>query len=207
MIENKWQFQFEISELPATELKSAIDNNAERDETLAARGDMDDFIQLYQHHLKPVHNYLYARLGNRQDAEDVTAIVFERAWTSLKNYKPNGSFRGWLFTIVHRALADYYRQHKSARNQLVQVEALAETLFDPSAGPEEMALLSERLRQVREAITSLNQEQREVVYLRFVADLHYKEVAQVTGKRESAVKMIAYRALEEIRRRCSDVQK
>ncbi len=82
------------------------------DATLAVRGDAESFMQLYCTHLRAVHNYLFARTGNRQDAEDLTALVFERAWISLKNYKPVGSFKAWLFTIVQRALADHYRRSK-----------------------------------------------------------------------------------------------
>src|SRR5438034_5726109 len=89
------------------------------DEALAARGDADSFIQLYRKHLRPVYGYLYARLGSREEAEDMTALVFERALASIGSYRPTGSFAGWLFTIAHRALADYYRQR---RPQHVQVE-------------------------------------------------------------------------------------
>src|SRR5690348_7351843 len=81
---------------------------AHSDEALAARGDAASFTTLYRRHLRPVYSYLYARLGNMQEAEDVTSLTFERAWSSLKSYRQRstGSFRGWLFTIAHRALAD-----------------------------------------------------------------------------------------------------
>ncbi|MFL5734202.1 MAG: RNA polymerase sigma factor [Chloroflexia bacterium] len=172
------------------------------DEALAARGDVDSFVLLYRRHLGSVYAYLYARLGNRQEAEDVTTLVFERAWTGLKIYRPEGSFRAWLFTIAQRRLSDHYRQRKPPETR---VEDLAETLVDPAAGPEEMALESEQLRQVLEIIAGLSREQQEVIALRFMGELRYGEIARVTGKREAAVKMIAYRALEEIRRRYESV--
>src|SRR5437762_4442240 len=94
--------------LPA---ETAAEMSGESDEALAVRGDAESFIRLYHRHLPAVYRYLLARLGQQQDAEDVTALVFERAWTGLKRYRPCGSFRGWLFTIAGRALADHYRQH------------------------------------------------------------------------------------------------
>lgn len=175
----------------------------ESDEALAARGDADSFIRLYRTYLTPVYRYLYTRLGSRQEAEDAASLVFERAWSSLKVYRPVGSFRGWLFTIARRVLADHYR---GGNPQSVQVDTLAGSLLDPAASPEEQALLSEQMRDVLGAIAKLGEEAREVITLRFMAGLRYSEIAAVMNKREPAVKMTAYRALEEIRRRCKDVE-
>src|SRR5207253_11232152 len=75
----------------------------------------------------------------------------------------------------------------------------------PGGRPGEAVLASEELRQVLDIIAGLSREQQEVIALRFMAELRYGEIAQVTGKREAAVKMIAYRALEEIRRRYESV--
>jgi RNA polymerase sigma-70 factor (ECF subfamily) len=172
------------------------------DEVLAARADADSFVLLYRRYLRPIYSYLYARLGNREEAEDATALVFERALSSLRSYRPTGSFAGWLFTIAHRTLADHYRQHKSHQ---VRVDTGDEALFDPALGPEDKAIVSEQLRQVLHIISQLSREQQEVIGLRFMAELRYGEIAQVLGKREAAVKMIAYRALEEIRQRYTDV--
>lgn len=174
----------------------------ESDEMRAARGGVEDFISLYRTYLGPVYRYVYARVGgNRQEAEDVTALAFEHAWSSLAAYKPIGSFRSWLFTIAGRAVADYYRSGKSAG---VQVEALADTLLDPAIGPEESAVLTEQVRGVLRVIAELGEDQRTVITLRYVAGLRYSEIAVVTKKSEAAVKMAAYRALDEIRRRYRD---
>jgi RNA polymerase sigma-70 factor (ECF subfamily) len=176
----------------------------ESDEALAARGDTDSFVMLYRRHLNAVYSYVYARLINRQEAEDVTSLAFERAWQSLPNYRPTGSFKGWLFTIAHRTLADHQRQR---RPHPVPLGILADVLHDPAIGPEEAAVIAEQMRIVLQIISGLSREQQEVVTLRFMAELPYGEIAQVVGKREAAVKMIAYRAIEEVRRRYDDVQK
>lgn len=185
----------------ATQLQGTL-ADVGSDESLAALGDVDGFIQLYRKHLNPVYSYLYARLGSREEAEDVTAITFERALSSIKGYKPTGSFAGWLFTIAHRSLADHYRQRKVKQ---VSVDAYTDMLFDPAQGPEDQAVMSDHLHQVLRVISEMSRDQQEIIGLRFIADLKYSEIAQITGKREAAVKMTAYRALEEIRRRCEDV--
>ena len=172
------------------------------DAVRAARGDVDAFIRLYRAYLPAVYRYAYARLGNAQDAEDVTALVFERAWTSIPRYRPTGSFRGWLFTIAHRAVADQYRQAQPA----FSVEMLAESLRDPAAGPEEQGLVAAELQQLLAIVAALRPVQQQVLALRFLADLPYDAIARLVGKREATVKMIAYRALTELRRQLDDTR-
>jgi RNA polymerase sigma-70 factor, ECF subfamily len=173
----------------------------EQAEQLAVRADADSFVHLYRLYLNPVYSYLYARLGNRQEAEDITSVAFERAWSSISRYAPTGSFKAWLFTIVNRSLADYYRSRKPAP---VEVDTLADVLTDGSLGPEETVIASEQVRHVMSVMSALSAEQQEIIALRFLGELRYKEIAEILGKREAAVKMAAYRGLDEMRRLLTD---
>lgn len=77
-----------------------------------ARHDPDAFAALYRRYLTPVYRYLLIRLGNPQEAEDITSRVFTEALEGLINqrYRENGKFAAWLFTIARRRLIDLYRQ-------------------------------------------------------------------------------------------------
>jgi RNA polymerase sigma-70 factor (ECF subfamily) len=193
----------ETVELEGMASPAADDAAEQSDDMVAARGGVEGFITLYRRYLTPVYRYLYARVGgNRQEAEDVASLVFERVWASIGSYRPVGSYRGWLFTITRRTLADHYRSGGEPRS--VQIDGLGGSVHDPAAGPEESALLADQVRGVLRALASLGDEQREVITLRFMAGLRYGEIAALMGKREAAVKMVAYRALEEMRRRYRD---
>ncbi|MEA2573990.1 MAG: hypothetical protein QOH93_1288 [Chloroflexia bacterium] len=174
----------------------------EQAQQLAVRADSESFVHLYRLYLNPVYSYLYARLGNRQEAEDVTSVAFERAWASMVNYAPTGSFKAWLFTIVNRSLADYYRSRKPAP---VEVDSLADTLPDGSMGPEDTVIASEQVRYVMSVMSSLSPDQQEIIALRFLGELRYREIAEILGKREAAVKMAAYRGLNEMRKLLTDL--
>ncbi len=81
-----------IGEIASTSVGGAVtwagdEPGALSDEALAARGDAASFTLLYRRHLRHVYSYLYARLGNTQEAEDVTSLAFERAWAGLKGYR------------------------------------------------------------------------------------------------------------------------
>ncbi|MDO9129198.1 MAG: sigma-70 family RNA polymerase sigma factor [Anaerolineales bacterium] len=79
-----------------------------------ARRDPSAFAALYHRYLTPVYRYLYRRLGNAHDAEDLTAQVFIEALEGLVAYRERGKFVAWLFTIARHRLTDFYRQRVPA---------------------------------------------------------------------------------------------
>jgi RNA polymerase sigma-70 factor (ECF subfamily) len=166
------------------------------DEVLARRGDADSFAVLYQRHLPAVYGYVSGRLASREEAEDLTSDVFRQVWTSRRGYRGDGSFRAWIFSIVRRTLADRYRRQDRATG-LQTGEAT--DIPDGQASPEDHVIQDERARDVRRLLDGLSPQQQEILRLRFAAELSYAEIATVIGKREEAVKKIAYRALETLR--------
>ena len=163
----------------------------------AARQNRSAFVALYQRYLPRVYRYVYRRVGNQQDAEDLTASVFTEALESLEDYREQGSFAGWLFTIAHHRVADHHRQQR----ERVSLEEVTPALSDSGPGPEAQALWRDRLERVAQALGELTPDRQEALALRFFGQLSNKEVAQVMGKSEAAVKMLIYRAIHQLRRR------
>jgi len=166
----------------------------------AARQNRAAFVALYRRYLPRVYHYVYRRVGNQQDAEDLTASVFIEALESLEDYREQGSFAGWLFTIAHHRVADYHRQQR----ERISLEAVVPALSNSGPGPEALALQRDRLERVAQALDELTPDRQEALTLRFFGELSNKEVAQVMGKSEAAVKMLVYRALRQLRRRCRE---
>ena len=168
----------------------------------AARQNRSAFVALYRRYLPRVYRYVYRRVGNQQDAEDLTASVFIEALESLEDYREQGSFAGWLFTIAHHRVADHHRRQREG----VSLEEVATALSDPGSGPEAQVLQQDRLERVAQALDELTADRQEALALRFFGELSNKEVAQVMGKSEAAVKMLVYRALRQLRRRCGEYE-
>jgi RNA polymerase sigma-70 factor (ECF subfamily) len=167
------------------------------DAHLAQCGHADDFATLYERHLPAVYRYVASRVGTREEAEDLTSDAFRQAWTNRHKYRGRGSFRAWLFTIVRRGLADHYRTRRPAAARLEA--GLADDVIDERPSPEDHVVQDEREVFARQLLARLSPEQQEVLSLRFAAELSYAEIAVVIGKREEAIKKIAYRALESLR--------
>lgn len=119
-------------------------------------------------------------LGNRDDAMDVTQDAMLRFFTTLGSFDAERQVRPWLFTIVRNQVRDLWRRRQRRPSDgLVDGEALASQLVDPSANPE-ADLRRQRLRErVWRAMAQLPAAKREIVVLRDFHDLSYSDIAEV----------------------------
>jgi RNA polymerase sigma-70 factor (ECF subfamily) len=167
----------------------------ELDDTLVTRAQRDPqaFAPLYDRYFDPVYRYCYHRLGDRTEAEDLTSLVFTRAFAALPDYR-EGSFRSWLFANAHNAVANHHRARRPARPLDEALEVV-----DPRAGgsPEAVAVAVEERRALHTAIAQLTTDQRRIIELR-LAGLTGPEIAEVLGRSHAAVKMLQVRAVDRL---------
>lgn len=148
-----------------------------------------DAAGVYLRYAPAVRGYLRAQ--GVPDADDVLSEVFLQVARSLPRFSGDDDhLRAWVFTIARNRVIDAHRR-RSVRPQLVDspVPDLAAPKADDPVDPSLVA-----------ALAQLTQEQREVVVLRFVADLPLEEVATLTGRTEGAVKSMQHRALAQLAR-------
>ena len=159
----------------------------------AARCDPAAFAALYRRYVTPVYRYLYSRVGNAADAEDLTAQTFVAALEGLHGYRERGNFAAWLFTLAHNKAADHHRQQHP---QL----PLDEALDSPGHGENPMTSMmrKEALQRLSALIAGLQEDKQELLRLRFAGGLTYPEIARVMGRSEAAVKMAVHRLLRRL---------
>jgi RNA polymerase sigma-70 factor (ECF subfamily) len=162
----------------------------------AINRDREAFGALYDRHVVRVYRHIYYLVGNVAEAEDLTAQAFLQAWEAIERYQIRGApFVSWLLRIAHNLAVSYLRSRKESAQ-------LPETLEDHKShrNPEEALDRQLEGERVREAILQLRDEQRQVIILRFVEDLDYREVAEIVGKSVAAVRVIQHRALNSLRK-------
>jgi len=163
----------------------------------AKNGNQHAFTQLYDQHFDKVFRYIYVRLKNQAESEDLTQEVFIKAINAIGSYKYEGApFASWLFRIAHNQLIDFVRM----RNKQ-QTAPLDEALS--YAGNDDPVTETEYRFEVAElpgAIEQLSPAQREVVSLRFIADLPIAEVARILGKSEGTIKALQFNATASLRK-------
>jgi RNA polymerase sigma-70 factor (ECF subfamily) len=164
---------------------------------LAARHDPDAFRMLYERHRTAVYRYLRARTASDEDAADLTATTFERAFAAIGGYRPDdpGRFRAWLFRIARNAAVDAARRRRPAAD----LAAVGELTAPRDAEPERSVLDGERIREVRGLVAALPEPGREAIVLRFAAGLTAREIGDVLGKSEAATQKILTRALARLK--------
>jgi RNA polymerase sigma-70 factor, ECF subfamily len=154
----------------------------------AAQRDPDRFGELYEQNFARVYAFVARRVRNRQEAQDLTSQVFERALANLHRFEWRGTpFAAWLYRMASNAIADHY--HAKAR-ELPRREP--EITNDEIEQAEQRATLSRCLER-------LPNVQRRVVVLRFFEEKSIRDIAREIGKSEGAVKQLQWRALQKLR--------
>ena len=163
------------------------------DEDLAARivEDSSAFSILYNRYFPAVYRYVYYRVGNTMDAEDLTSRVFMKALDSLVNqqYARKEKFSGWLFTIARHRVIDFYRTDKNN----LQV-GMTDLFPDSALSMDQM----EDMKHIANLITQLDKDAQELLRLRFSAGVDFGTISRVVGRSESSVKVKLYRAIKRL---------
>lgn len=162
----------------------------------AARGDEVAAEQLFDHYHPRVYRYAFARLGDEQDAQDVAAETFARVLTELSKFRWRGAgFEAWLFRIARNLVIDQMR--RSGREVLTDGSEVDRPAT--ATGPEGRVLERELGAELGHMIDRLVPEQREVLLLRFGAELDGETIAKVMKKKPNAIRQLQFRALENLR--------
>ena len=157
------------------------------------------FSVLYDRYFQSVYRYLYYRVGNAPEAEDLTSQTFLSALEALPRYQHRGNFAAWLFRIARGKIIDYVRRQ---RKQLPLKETyLAETndLLTQVANTDEIAQLSA-------LINRLDEHEQELIRLRYTAGLPFAQIAAILGSNENTVKKSLYRLVARLQSQLEDLQ-
>ncbi|MDD5037745.1 MAG: RNA polymerase sigma factor [Dehalococcoidales bacterium] len=161
----------------------------------AASGDTEAFGRIYDIYADRIFRHVYYRTGNVEEARDLTQEVFIKAWQALPKYRRTKTpFLGWLFTISHNRVIDYYRTKKNyayLNNEIIP--------DDRERSPEKLAEARFTQQEVRKAILQLPEDQQQVILMSFIEGLEYSEIAAALNKSEGNIRVIVHRALKRMR--------
>ena len=170
-------------------------------ERAQTNGDPIAFDGLYLLFADRIFRYLLARLGQAEMAEEIVSQVFLHLMEKIDRYqiapKDNATiFPAWLYRLTHNKMVDVLRRTK--RREHVGIEQ-AEEIAEPKSL---LDVVEEQLdfEQLLHSLKLLNEQQRQVLLLRFIEGLSIAETAQILQKSEGAIKALQHRSLENLRR-------
>ena len=162
-----------------------------------AKTDSEAFGILYACYVNKIYNYIYYRVGNPHDAEDLTARTFHRALNHIERYVDQGApFSAWLYRIAHNLVANWHRDQ--SRRKLISLEDI-KLFIQRRDGPDQMAEQREEKDQLLAIIRRLPAERQQLLILKFVEGLSNAEIGQVMGRSEGAIKSLYHRTLLSLR--------
>lgn len=160
----------------------------------ASQGDAEAFGDLYERHMDDIYHYAFYRVGNHQDAEDLTELTFLKAWENMAGYRVSKApFEAWLYRIAHNAVIDFHR----TRKQTVPLSG-SPSIPDGNPSLETQFVSAERSEQVAKAISQLQPAHQHVLILRLVKGLSAKEAGEILKMKPGAVRVLQYRALKAL---------
>jgi len=167
-----------------------------------ARTEPAAFGELCRRYSSPLYSYLRARTNNDEDAADLTQQVFLKAMYAFPRYRERGRpFGAWLFRIARNLLTDSRRRQRPSVSWDDVPEAHVPRTKDDL---EAQVVAAEAHARVRAALGRLDATQREIVLLRFVAGLTFREIGAVVGKSESSAHRDTLRALRTLQEQYHD---
>lgn len=156
-----------------------------------------DWDQVYAEHLPRVLNFFRYRLGHTAEAEDLTARTFEKAWRARHRYRRDlAGFSTWLLTIARNVAIDHLRVR-----QRCEPLDVAAAVPSPDHTPEQQAVQQSEADRLAALLATLEPRQRELIAMKYGADMTNRAIAHATGLSESNVGTILHRAVETLRGR------
>ncbi len=156
-----------------------------------------DWDEVYAEQLPRVLSFFRYRLSQTADAEDLTARTFEKAWRARHRYRRDvAGFSTWLLTIARNVAIDHLR----ARQRHEPLDAAA-AVASPDHTPEQQAVRQSEAQRLGALLAALEPRQRELIALKYGADMTNRAIAHATGLSESNVGTILHRAVETLRGR------
>ncbi|HEX6508367.1 MAG TPA: sigma-70 family RNA polymerase sigma factor [Chloroflexota bacterium] len=167
-------------------------NDIETNRAFSSRTDDIDLEEIYFQYIGPIYRFLYSRVGNREDAEDLAAETFLKASRQLDVRRSQASIASWLFTVARTVLADHWRRYYR-RAATLSLDELDISPATAEATP--TARQSETEHQVAGILAGLSERYRRVLELRFLRGFTVLETALEMGVTPENAKVLQHRAL------------
>jgi RNA polymerase sigma-70 factor, ECF subfamily len=156
--------------------------------------DKQEFQTFYEENFRLIYRYMYHRVGNREEAEDLTSHVFLKAVSSMDYERSRLSIQKWLFLIARTTMADYWRTHY--RLPLSSLDELLDAGWEGSITEEPTVANGNAADRIQHILQALPEQYREVLHCRFLLKLSIKATALRMGMTVGNVKVLQFRALK-----------
>jgi len=160
------------------------------------KGNTESLEILIKRYLKPIFSFTYRRVGNSQEAEDITQDVFVKVWRNLKKFDRNRSFKTWIFTIAKNTSIDWLKKKKAIPFSNFENEKGENSLINKLA----YFILPVKEPLLGMAMEKLPSKYRTTLSLRYNDQFTFQEIAETLGESINTVKSKHRRGISLLRK-------
>ncbi|OGM97939.1 MAG: hypothetical protein A2735_00905 [Candidatus Yanofskybacteria bacterium RIFCSPHIGHO2_01_FULL_41_21] len=157
------------------------------------KGDTHSAEKIFDHFSKPIYAFFMARIRHKETAQDLTQEVFLKVIKSIDQFnRESGNFTAWIWQITRNSAIDYFRLKKPTYLADLPNEGI--NITEERAKSDE----SSKVREIMDIVEKFSTEERELFELHFIADMSYTDLARVTNKTESALRVAIHRLRKKL---------
>ncbi len=169
------------------------------------KGNSEVYVVLVERYQEMIYNVAFRMLGDSESARDIAQESFVAAYGALKDFRNDSKFSTWLCSIAMNKCRDHLRTQKD----MIPLDAITDLAAARGLNPEEALSNKQLSRELQAALGALPEDYRQVIILKHVEGLDYKEMETVLGVSANALKVKTYRAREWLKkyiekRQCPD---
>ncbi len=167
----------------------------------AKNKDPESFTKVYDLYVERIYRFIFFKVANAEDAQDLTSEVFLKTWQYINDGKAVKNLNAFFYKIARNLIIDHYRKN-SLSQQDVSLETAKENLDQRvEVAKDELKQIETKLaiENVENKLRELKDEYREVIILRYVDGLSIGEIADVVDKKKGTVRVLLYRALNTLK--------
>ena len=164
------------------------------------------FSKIYDSYVNKVFRFIFLKVATKEIAQDLTSQVFTKVWNKMRSDQTNQinrtnrttNIKNWpayIYQIARNEIVDHYRE--KTKFQIISTEAIEISSQEPDIEQKQDELSA--IKDIKQAISGLDDECQNIIIFRYVDNMPFKEIAEITGKPEVTVRVIAHRAIKELR--------
>lgn len=163
--------------------------------------DKEAFVKVYDANVKDINRFVYFKIGNREEANDLTSIIFLKTWNHIQNktLEDAKTLRALLYKIARTSIIDYYRENGGKLSSSLDDDNNKLEIIDDSQDIQGDLDKQANLDLIKRQLPLLKDEYRELIIMRFINDLSLEEIAEISGKNKGNVRVSLHRALNSLR--------
>lgn len=160
------------------------------------------FLGMIKDYEDAIFRFLYFRVGTRATAIDITQDTFTKTWLYLASGKDIEYPEAFLYRSAKNALVDYYKKSKSS-----SLDTLLESGYDPASSKDTDAVLrNDDIQSIRDILEDLDEESRQIIFLRYTEEKPIEEIANLYSKSINAMTVQIHRIIKKLREKHHELQ-